>query len=108
MMTLVESIARKHNMSALMLTVFKHNPRALSFYLDKLRCAHSSLEHALFITPAVTTRHKEPVCALSLASPTPSRCSNSYDVDETSPSQCGSTKATYEILSKRLSEVGAP
>jgi len=38
MMTLVESIARKHKMSGLMLTVFKHNPRALSFYLDKLRC----------------------------------------------------------------------
>jgi hypothetical protein len=37
-MTLVEAIARKHNMSGLMLTVFKHNPRALSFYLDKLRC----------------------------------------------------------------------
>jgi len=37
-MALVESIARQQKMSALMLTVFKENTRAMSFYKNKLRC----------------------------------------------------------------------
>lgn len=40
-MSLIERIGQKHGMSALMLTVFKQNARALSFYTDKLRCRPS-------------------------------------------------------------------